>query len=1723
MFCGGLAIQLGFCILAFFLGMNVLVFSGFRGSEFVQDPLNAVGALIFGLWFVLVCLSGSHLGRLQKAVVVGKRLNKKSSGGQLTQVARWKFVCAIWFLQSFRVGEASHPGPGMESQTWSVGLCNPNGLQGKLDQLESLPGHTWLMCETHLSQLGLSQFRKALRVTNSKFRYCVAGAHCGFRSQAAVGTFSGVGAVSTVPARALPHSFSSALFQTGRIQALGFCVNQHWVQAAVVYGFPDSAKYVERTHMTECLLAEAIDRIAVQCCGLRMIAGDFNHSPDQLQQLKRLADLGFCEVQQFANRKWGTPIQGTCKRPEPIDQIWISHEMQTLLTAVEIRDCDWSDHSSVFCTFSSDFTLLERFHWRMPSQLKWPECNQVSPNVDWVAHPTAAYAGFWHRVESAACNEGVVNSAAELGRGKTLDVTVTATTAPPCKNGRHGDFQPKFHGPSFVYLRWVKQLRRIQALRRLLTANSGSSIHHLRKIEVWKVIRNAPGFPGGFAHWWSLNFPAHSFAIRGMPLQLPCLEDVGSMADAFLKMVTSLERAKKSECVQLAKRRRVNDINLLFKDCAAERPCQVDTMVQSTVMGIDEVCPDDCSVILREAVKLDEKHPVVISGQPCEVLAACEDQVWLTSVDHIKPGDQLVQEVIHTSDASILKQFEQVWSSRWIKPHHLNADQWTKVADFVRGTFHPIPWEFPEWTEAKFRSQVLSKKAVAAVGPDGVSKKDLVALSDASVKSLLQLFTKLEAGSCEWPAQLTTGFVSSLFKGRGSGGVDSFRPITVFPLLYRVWSSARARQAMQMLSRFLPNSIRGGIPARESRSIWYELAQAIECSHIWGNSAQGIVLDVCKAFNALPREPVWLLLKYLAFPQSILFPWAKFVFQAKRRFRVRSSTGKPIGSCVGFPEGCALSVFGMALVDWLVSEWVSSLVGHPIDMVAFVDDWQLMFGSVADFQGVWEAINLVVEALDLQLDFAKSFVWASLAHDRACLRDAPIQLALAARDLGAHQNFCKKAGNKTVVERISAMQQTWTLLKVCHSPYHLKAQALQQIAWPKALHGSSIVRIGAQHFRSLRSGATRALNAAKVGSNPRAHLSSISLASDPEAWAILQCLKDARSLGNHGTLRLSLSLLASGDPTVPSNGPGAIFVDRISNLGWTVGGDGLVHDQFGAFDPLVCSWAEVKLRAQCGWPKALAVELGHRTSFDGIQFADLDAAISSLTSYGEADRVYLRSSMDGTLYCDIGKEKHERGHDSRCLFCGERDSFFHRVWQCSVFEECRQASKFRAIVEQIPQCLSCHGWPVLSCAWIKFAGFLDRVPRVDNVIVWPADPLPPVVDLFVDGSCACPNFRRARFASWAVTMAMPSFTMFDAKVLQAGHLSGIIQSSYRAELAALAAAFRISLRLQCRVRIWSDNQAVVRVGRQILRQGHAPGNVAHTDLVQELVDLAVQFSNRVELAKVVSHCDVRNAADTAEAWAFWQNSRVDYEAGRINYQRSDEFWTLWYNAVQSLSFQAELLADIQQVLLSVGRAAASKRKEVLDSYPSTHQEVVTNDPGVEAPSVGPHRWVYDDKLVSKYTQPNVLALHSWWQQVGVAALKKPSALVWVSGIQLHCDFWIQSGYRGFLSKHHKRWYPSDVLAPADIPRGLAARASMFLRVVTAYWKRNGFHPSHQLVRPHSGALACWTMAYRLPWPQERLDGVDSVLFATHGKQIIKPAELDRYCDFKVSPHLGLLA
>ena len=182
-----------------------------------------------------------------------------------------------------------------------------------------------------------------------------------------VGTFTGVLAISPWPTRALPLGSTQEWLPTARYQVVGTCIHNLWLQIAMVYGYPHSSTHQYPRFHTEQLLEAAINRIACQASGPRVIMGDFNWLQPELQQLDRLEAMGFRDLQSIAEEWWGRPPLPTGKGSRRIDFVYISSKLLPLLRDVRVIDSLWPDHSALVGCFASPCQELDHFKWRMPS------------------------------------------------------------------------------------------------------------------------------------------------------------------------------------------------------------------------------------------------------------------------------------------------------------------------------------------------------------------------------------------------------------------------------------------------------------------------------------------------------------------------------------------------------------------------------------------------------------------------------------------------------------------------------------------------------------------------------------------------------------------------------------------------------------------------------------------------------------------------------------------------------------------------------------------------------------------------------------------------------------------------------------------------------------------------------------------------------------------------------------------------------------------------------------------------------------------------------------------------------------------------------------------------------------------------------------------------------------------------------------------------------------
>ena len=209
-----------------------------------------------------------------------------------------------------------------------------------------------------------------------------------------------------------------------------------------------------------------------------------------------------------------------------------------------------------------------------------------------------------------------------------------------------------------------------------------------------------------------------------------------------------------------------------------------------------------------------------------------------------------------------------------------------------------------------------------------------------------------------------------------------------------------------------------------------------------GISLCGLIVDIQKAFNFLPRVVVMESCALLGIPFGVIRGWAGALSAMARRFLLNGSLTAPAFSNCGLPEGCALSCVGMMVVDILFHMWMTHF--FPLcQPLSYVDDWQVLLTNPALMGSVFQCVENFTGSLDLLLDQRKKITWSVCRDGRQSLRAQDLHLVSNCRNLGAHVQLTRQHANASLMERVVGIAPMWTKLRLSASGYAQKTRAIR--------------------------------------------------------------------------------------------------------------------------------------------------------------------------------------------------------------------------------------------------------------------------------------------------------------------------------------------------------------------------------------------------------------------------------------------------------------------------------------------------------------------------------------------------------------------------------------------------------------------------------------------------------------------------------------------------------
>ena len=175
------------------------------------------------------------------------------------------------------------------------------------------------------------------------------------------------------------------------------------------------------------------------------------------------------------------------------------------------------------------------------------------------------------------------------------------------------------------------------------------------------------------------------------------------------------------------------------------------------------------------------------------------------------------------------------------------------IARLMAGFHFSLKFFLPRLTGQMLADVVQSKSATAG-SLDGWGWRELKVLPVSWYDGLARILTKVEDIG-DWPDGLLDAYIAMIPKTDGDATPLGQRPLSVLPIVYRVWASTRMVQLEEWFKSWAPDSVFGAGGGRGSVEAWYTSALDIE-EFLAGATDSHIhlfVADVLKSFDTVDR------------------------------------------------------------------------------------------------------------------------------------------------------------------------------------------------------------------------------------------------------------------------------------------------------------------------------------------------------------------------------------------------------------------------------------------------------------------------------------------------------------------------------------------------------------------------------------------------------------------------------------------------------------------------------------------------------------------------------------------------------------------------------------------------------------------------------------------------------------------------------------------------------
>ena len=410
------------------------------------------------------------------------------------------------------------------------------------------------------------------------------------------------------------------------------------------------------------------------------------------------------------------------------------------------------------------------------------------------------------------------------------------------------------------------------------------------------------------------------------------------------------------------------------------------------------------------------------------------------------------------------------------------AERWRL---FEASEFYPfvpvLQWPHGAWDGEQIGAALRTMCERSSPGLPNVPIAVWKVLPPAWLSAVARLLNLIEAAG-SWPAEWLDAYIVMIPKSAGGSRPRDQRPITVLPMVYRLWSKAVVLEWQPVMQHsYLGQAAMGFRAQAGTLHVAQLLSDIITLCRTRGSELWLMSFDIEKCYDSVPWWALFGVMRRTGIAENVVSGFEAYYRQLRRRFRYGQADGDVWHAANSLMQGCPASPDELNLLLEPFHRWaLASNLGVDVGVgrvpsVSFADDVALVARSQS------EAETLVAAYLRwctlLQLKVTKIQVWSNTGEQREVTvglhRVVTVPtFKIVGVVLGADESQATAAH---VAPRLAKALGTLQRLRTLELPSSICSLLWRTAVLPQALYGCEVRDVQPKQLVPLASGGKAAL------------------------------------------------------------------------------------------------------------------------------------------------------------------------------------------------------------------------------------------------------------------------------------------------------------------------------------------------------------------------------------------------------------------------------------------------------------------------------------------------------------------------------------------------------------------------------------------------------------------------------------------------------------------------